>query len=92
MEQNHVTFRGAAGEVRWSYHKAAALGAWTVDIVLGGVSTLTAQIINRDAYRLSQQPLVFVALRPHGSWRWPIVGELQNMDGELRASLGPQEC
>jgi len=87
---NHVTFRGQAGEVRWSYHKAADLGAWTVDIVPGGASALTAQILNRDSFRLSQQPLEFVAIRPHGTWRWPILS-LENMDGELRASLGPQE-
>lgn len=64
---NKVVFRGAAGEVRWAYHRAAEVGAWTLE-----GSQLSARLLSSDTFRLSQQPLTFVVPRPQGAWRWPI--------------------
>jgi hypothetical protein len=65
---NRIALRGSAGEVRWSYHRAASLGAWTLE-----GSQLSAAVTEQDALRLSQQPLTFVVARPNGrAWSWPI--------------------
>jgi hypothetical protein len=59
---------GARGAVRWSYHLAASLGAFS--IVQGPPPeqrlTLTARIEDAHAYRLAQTPLVFEILMPTG--------------------------
>jgi hypothetical protein len=64
---NHITLRGAAGEVRWAYHLAASLGAWTLES-----GRLSAEITAQDSFRISQAPLAFVVARANGAWRWPI--------------------
>jgi hypothetical protein len=87
---NTFAARGVAGVVRWSYHTAASLGTWTMAIGPEGI-TLTASVLSSDAFKVSQQPLTFVVVRPNGvTWRWPIQS-LQIDSGSLTASLGPQE-
>lgn len=81
---NRATIRGLHGEVRWAYHRAATVGAWT----LTGES-LTATVETYDAFAVSQQPLTFVA-GPNGSWKWKLA-TLQVADGTLTATLDPQE-
>jgi hypothetical protein len=87
---NSATMRGGSGEVRWSYHRAASLGSWTMTIK-PGESTLTASVLTSDAFKVSQQPLTFVVPRPNGkTWRWPVT-VLQISGNALTASLGPRE-
>lgn len=62
-----VTITGQSAEVRWGYYTAATLGPWSV---VNG--TLTATVVNADAYRVSQHPLVFVVIRTKGVWTWPM--------------------
>jgi hypothetical protein len=69
---NHVTLRGAAADVRWSYHRAAALGAWTFVADATGGGTVTATVLSHDAFKVSQRPLTFVVPRSSGDWRWAI--------------------
>lgn len=85
-----VTVSGAKGSIKWAYHEAATLGAWTVTTV-EGTRTLSAAIVSSNASRVSQRPLVFVVPHATGVWRWPIVGELQIQGAQLSAVLGPRE-
>lgn len=73
--------------VRWGYHIAATLRAWTVSRDEAGNLTLSGSLATIDTYRASQRPLVFTAK----GLRWPIVNELQVADGTLSAFLGPKE-
>lgn len=84
------TVSGVQGILRHGYHKAGTLGAWTVTRN-EGTWTLSASIVETDAFRISQRPLAFVAQHQHGMWRWPIVGELQITGASLTAVLGPKE-
>ena len=85
-----VTVHGPAGEVRWGYYPAAAVGAWTITAGSNG-SVLTATVTRSDPYRLRQPALRFQITRQDGrSWSWPII-ELSIADGTLTAALGPQE-
>jgi hypothetical protein len=86
---NAFTFNGPAAELRWGYHQAAALGSWTVKQE-GASITLTARIVTADAFRTSQQPLVFCVPRQPKPWTWP-VRTLHIADGRLSAQLDPQE-
>jgi hypothetical protein len=83
---NQIALKGSAGEVRWSYHRAASLGSWTLE-----GRALSASIAEQDAFRLSQQPLVFVVPRPNGhAWSWPITAV--RVDGTtLYAELDTKE-
>ena len=61
-----ITIKGEGAEVRWSYHKAATLGAWT----LSG-DKLTATIASSDPFKLAQTPLTFVVRWPQGhTWNY----------------------
>lgn len=81
-----VTIRGPVGEVRWGYHCAASLGAWSVED-----DRLTAKVVHADAFKVSQRPLTFVVNRPLGrTWTWN-VGSVQIADETLTAVLDPQE-
>jgi hypothetical protein len=83
---NKVTMRGVNGEIRWSYHKAGQVSQWE----LFG-STLTATLVNADAYRLSQTPLTFVVPRSNGAWRWPIA-TIQVEGQSITATVGAEEA
>jgi len=85
----NLTITGVEGQIRWAYHSAAVLRAWTV-VSSDATRTLTASIVSQDTFRVSQRPLVFVAPHAKGSWTWPIE-ELQIQDGVLSARLGPQK-
>lgn len=89
MFQN-VTLNGADGSLRWGYHHAAALGAYTVTKIDALSWSLTATVLSSDAFRVSRRPLVFVAPHEKGSWKWPIVS-LQIEGAQLSAVLGPME-
>jgi len=82
---NVLAIRGASAELRWGYHKAARLGAWTV-AGTAGAWTFTAAIVEHDAFKVSQRPLLVVT--PNG-WRW-VVHTLQITGGALTASILPE--
>ena len=83
---NKVTMRGQAGELRWSYHRAAEVRQWE----LFG-STLTATLVTSDAYRLAQSPLTFVVPRANGAWSWPL--ESLQVDGQsITATVRAEEA
>jgi hypothetical protein len=62
MELSRHAFgiRGAHASIKWGYHVAAQLGAWTFagSGVDGG--QVSATVVSRDAFRLSQSPLTLV--------------------------------
>lgn len=83
---HQIRLKGLAAELRWGgYQKAADLGVWSID-----GTTLTAEIVARDAFRLVQTPLSFEVRRHNGArWAWPILSLA--VDGsQLTATIGPQ--
>lgn len=84
-----MTVTGVEGSLRYGYHTAGTLGAWTVTRA-DSVWTLSASLVKTDAFRVSQRPLVFVAPHAHGAWRWPIQS-LQITGASLTAVLSPPE-
>lgn len=82
---NLIALKGITGDVRWSYQRAAEVTSWTIE-----AGQLTATIVSHDAFRLSQQPLRFVATHAKGAWVWPIQ-QLQVSGSSLTATLGPME-
>lgn len=94
--------RGIVGQIRWHYYVAAEVHGYTVTPT-GGRWALSAQLVASDAFKLSQRPLVFVALlvKPRDlgggiygqktDWRWPIDTFSLTEDGRLTATLGAQE-
>ena len=85
-----LTIHGPEGVVRWVYHSAATLGAWTLTVTPAG-GDLTATVVSADDFKLSQQGLTFRWSRQNGSaWVWPIQS-LHVADVTLTARVGPQE-
>lgn len=84
-----VTITGVKGLLKWGYHEAGTIGAWTVTTD-AGVRTLSASLVTSDPFRVSQRPLRFVAPHAGGVWAWPIT-ELQMSGASLTAVLGPRE-
>ena len=83
-----LTIEGPAGtsEIRWGYHSAIALGAWTI---ASGV--LTARVLELHPWRVTQPGLSFVVGRPGGSpWIWPVLA-ITIADDVVTATLGPKE-
>lgn len=95
--------RGVVGRIDWGYFPAAAINGYGVQPLADGGWTLHATVINLDAFKIRQRPLIFAAPwrveakdgRPaeSGEWRWPIktmdIGEGHG-PRELQATLGPQ--
>lgn len=78
------------GAILWGpYQDAATVQAWSVDHHTSG-GVLSAVLVVADEFRLSQQPLVFVAPVGHSHWRWPILS-LQIADRRVTATVGPPE-
>lgn len=80
-----LVLKGVVGQIKWSYYVAAAINGYTVSRV-GEQWKLTATVVASDAFKLSQTPLLFVALHERGDWRWPIVG-YELTQGMLTAQL-----
>jgi len=83
-----LEIKGTEGEIRWVYHRAARLGLWSLS-AQGATGTLTAKVLESDAFKLEQPGLVFRVCRPNGSWTYPILS-LHIADGTLYASLDLQ--
>ncbi len=86
---NRMVLRGSGGLVKWSYHTAASLDAWTITAEPTG-TTLTAKVVSQDTFAASQRPLTLVIPRPKGQWTWA-VDSLQIVDSTLTAKLVQQE-
>lgn len=86
MDAHAVMWSGPTGQIKWGYHRAATVAAWTW--TTGG--DLRATVTEADAFLLQQAPLTFVVPRPAGAWRWPVI-TLEVTGAMLYARLGPQE-
>ena len=84
-----LTLSGTEASVRWGYHVAASVTAWSI-IPDDGRLTFTASLVQSDHYRLSQRPLVFVVTRKGVTLRWPIL-ELQINGATVTATLGQKD-
>jgi len=85
--------RGVVGRIDWGYFAAGAINGYTVARCEDGSWMLTGTLVNFDAFKIRQRPLVFIAPHQHGEWRWPVkTVDLSEGHGprELRATLGPQ--
>lgn len=80
--------KGVKGQIKWHYHVAAHINGYTVTCSKPDRKwALRATVTQADEFRLSQEPLVFVAPHQGGEWRWPI--EKLDRDGStVAASLG----
>ena len=85
MEGGRIT--GVVGIIKWQYYNAAAINGFTVQRAKDGRWSLSATVVNRDPYKMSQSPLVFVMPTAKGTSRWPIT-DFELQDGRMRASLG----
>jgi len=81
--------RGVVGIITWAYYRAAALEGYAVTRP-GGAWRLEGTIVDRDPFKLAQQPLMFNAPTKLGTWRWPIL-ELEIVADRITARLGPPE-
>lgn len=81
--------RGVVGQIKWSYYVAAAINGYLVTRD-GPRWNLRGTVVMADKFKMSQKPLMFVALHHQGEWRWPI-RDLEVHDGTVTAVLGPPE-
>ena len=79
---NSFTFRGAAAELRWGYHQAAVLASWE----MGPGGTVTAKVVSKDDFKVTQAPLTFVVPHANGKWVYT-VNSLQITGQTLTASI-----
>lgn len=88
---NAIVLRGVAAEVRWGYHKAATLAAWSIEHTSDGGGIVSAAVISTNPVQLSQTPLSFIVKRPNGKqWIWPVMSS-ECADGTFTATLGRPE-
>jgi hypothetical protein len=80
---------GVVGRVKWAYYDAALIEGYAVARTAEEWS-LRATVVMSDAFKMAQQPLVFVAPHQHGQWRFPILSH-ELTSGTLTARLGPPE-
>ena len=81
--------RGTVAAVKWHYYTAAAINGYTVTRHERGLG-LVATVVMKDAFKLSQRPLIFEAPHKAGAWKWPIVTFTLAENGRLTATLGPE--
>jgi hypothetical protein len=84
--------RGVVASVRWGYHRAADLRAWTItrDRRDKTVFHFRGQVVRADPFLGARSELVLVVPLKGGRawWQWP-VRELAIANGQARATLGP---
>jgi hypothetical protein len=85
--------RGVVGRIDWGYFAAAAVNGYSLRQLEDGHWTLAGIVVNVDAFKIRQRPLIFVAPHKDGEWRWPIrtidLGEGHGPRA-LEATLGAQ--
>lgn len=89
---------GVVAHVKWAYYTAAIINGYTVTRTAGEWG-VRASIVQSDAFKMAQRPLVFIAPHKHKdvkgreverAWRWPILSH-EIKQGTLIARLGPPE-
>ena len=80
--------RGVVGIVKWAYYNAAAINGYTVTRSGDGRWSLTANVVQKDDFKITQRPLFFVAPHAKGEWRWPIETMRIENGMKLVAALG----
>ena len=85
-----MALRGTVGAIRWFHYTAAAINGYTVTPTESERLSLVATVVMKDAFKLSQRPLVFEAPHKQGAWKWPIVTFTLAENGRLTATLGPE--
>lgn len=78
---------GVVGRIKWGYYIAADVNGYTVTRSQDQVWNVRGVVVNADAYKMAQRPLMFVAPHNQGDWRWPIQ-DIQIVAGTLTARLG----
>lgn len=78
---------GASGVVRWGYHTAARLGAWTIGEQGTHVRAVLTEV-NETA--IGQSPLWFEVPVAGSTWRWPI-RDLAIAGTTVTLTVGPRE-
>ena len=84
------TVRGVLAAIKWQYYVAAKVHGYTI-ARLGGKTeawTVVATVVERDGFKLSQQPLVFAAIHDKGAWYWPIESFTLSEAGRFEGRLG----
>lgn len=84
-----VVVRGVVGRVKWAYYDAALIEGYAVSRTADEWS-LYATVVQSDAFKMAQRPLIFKAPHAKGEWRFPILSHELNK-GTLTARLGPPE-
>lgn len=80
--RHRITIEGVAATVRLGYQKAATLGAWKVE-----GDWFVAQVVDVDAFRITQSPLTLEIVNKDGPpTRRPLSGVTVNR-GQLSARL-----
>jgi hypothetical protein len=81
--------RGVNAEIRWSYYVAARVEGYEVAYLDARARwSLSATVVEADAYKLAQRPLMFVAPTQHGAYRWPIESLTPPANGRFGAVSG----
>jgi len=89
MDRNIVQIRGAHASIKWGYHVAATVAAWSFT-GSGQGGTVSATIETRDAFRLRQSPLVLVLMLDGLPVKWPVLG-LDEDGPTVRVVVGPKD-
>jgi len=79
---NSFTVSGATALLKWGWHEAAQLSSWTMEP--GG--RVTAKVISKDDFKVTQAPLTFVVPHSNGQWVYT-VNSLQITGTTLTASI-----
>ena len=83
--------RGIVGHIKWHHYTAAAINGYAVTPVKPGDGySLVGTVISKNAFNLTQRPLMFEASHKRGVWRWPIVQFTIADNGRLVATLGAE--
>jgi len=85
--------RGVVGRFDWGYFPAGAINGYNVTRSEDGTWSLRGTLVNFDAFKIRQRPLIFVAPHQDGEWRWPVqTFDLSEGHGprQIQATLGPQ--
>ena len=86
-----MELRGVVGTIDWYYFSAATVHHYRIvraQAEDGCHFHLTATAGERDAFKLSQRPLEFVAPHAKGAFRFPVLSLTIHDNGRLTARLG----
>lgn len=89
MDRNVIQVRGAHATVVWGYHVAMTVTGWSFT-GSGTGGTVTATVANRNAFRMSQIPLMVEMRLDKTTVVWPVRSVYE--DGStVTIEVGPKE-